>query len=224
MRIRFKRGFWFGAYEVTRRQFAFLMGTRYGKGPNLPMTSITWHEAQEFCDILTQKERKAGILPKDVRYTLPTETMWEYACRAGTSDSRYANKVEAIAWFSGNSKAGLKVVGRRRPNKWGLYDMLGNAREWCSDIWLTRYAPDPSNAPEPRTLPFTFDAPMGRVWRGGSAIDHAPTCRAAFRRWGDPDKRSPFLGFRVAFVKGEIYSMYTQGQLKADARSKSKGK
>ena len=206
-RIVIKRGFWLGVYEVTRRQYAYVMGGRYEKGANLPQTSITWHEAQQFCQKLTEIERNKGILTKDLAYTLPTETMWEYACRAMTDASRYHTSINAIAWYSGNSHGQLKVVGGKKANKWGLHDMLGNAREWCYDIWVTRYAPDPTNAPEPRTLPFVFDAPMGRVWRGGGSIDSGPTCRAAFRRWGDPDKRSPFLGFRIALIKGNLSSM-----------------
>ena len=206
-RIALKKGFWLGVYEVTRRQYAYVMGGRFESGANLPQTSITWHEAQAFCERLTDLERKAGILPPDVSYTLPTETMWEYACRATTEESRYGSPIDAIAWYSGNSQGKLKNIGGKKANKWGLHDMLGNASEWCADVWVTRYAPDPENAPEPRTLPFVFDAPMGRVWRGGASIDNGPSCRAAFRRWGDPDKRSPFLGFRISCIKGDLSSM-----------------
>ena len=80
------RGYWMGKYEVTQAQYEAIMGKNpsYFKGADLPVEQVTWYDAMTFCAKLTEQERAAGRLPEGYEYTLPTESQWEYACRAGT--------------------------------------------------------------------------------------------------------------------------------------------
>ncbi len=80
---------------------------------------------------LTQKQY---FDPDSNGYRLPTEAEWEYVCRAGTKDPRYGD-IDNIAWYKDNSGGKPNEVGLKEPNDWGLYDMLGNVWEWCSDIY-----------------------------------------------------------------------------------------
>jgi formylglycine-generating enzyme required for sulfatase activity len=124
--------------------------------PTNPMECVTWAEAQEFCRELTKREKKAGRLPKDYLFRLPTEAEWEYACRAGTtgpynvkgeSDDAEYLKSEAFVNTFANVASGttMPVGGKRLPNAWGLYDMHGNVYEWCHD-WYAPYPSGPSTS------------------------------------------------------------------------------
>ncbi|MFM8324114.1 MAG: formylglycine-generating enzyme family protein, partial [Pirellulaceae bacterium] len=131
----------------------------------LPMTGISWLEAMEFC-------RRLGELPEEKkegrRYRLPTEAEWERACRADTS-SAYSfgddrSKLKEFAWYGGQE---AKPVGQLKPNAWGLFDMHGNAAEWCYDFfgaYAEGLIENPSG-PE-RLLSVQFE--IQRVIRGGS--------------------------------------------------------
>ncbi|GAA2648411.1 formylglycine-generating enzyme family protein [Paractinoplanes durhamensis] len=112
-------------------------------------------------------------------YRLPTEAEWEYACRAGTSGPRYG-ALDDVAWHRGNSGERMHEVGGKQPNAWGLHDMLGNAWDWCWDI---------------------YDAEgygAYRVLRGGGWFDEHWSCRASVRRRSHPSLRLDDVSFRVA--------------------------
>jgi formylglycine-generating enzyme required for sulfatase activity len=112
-------------------------------------------------------------------YRLPTEAEWEYACRASTTGPRYG-PLDEIAWYRGNSRERIHEVGGKRPNAWGLYDMLGNVWDWCWDI---------------------YDAEVYggyRVLRGGGWFDEHWSCRASVRRRSHPTFQVDDVGFRVA--------------------------
>src|SRR5262249_37756723 len=109
-----------------------------------PVVVVTRGDAQAFCDWLSKKEGRY--------YTLPTEAQWEYACRAG-SRSRFSfgdneGQLPEHAWIVSNSDHKTHPVGKKKPNAWGLFDMHGNAAEWCLD-WYDRdyYARSPRNDP-----------------------------------------------------------------------------
>ncbi|NQV34273.1 MAG: formylglycine-generating enzyme family protein, partial [Phycisphaeraceae bacterium] len=127
--VTFKQGFRIGVTEVTQKQWQQVMGSNpsFSKGDDLPVEHITWDEAAEFCQRLSQKEQK--------RYRLPTEAEWEYACRAGTKTAYYTGRdraaLDIAGWYRGNSVNQSHPVGRKKPNPWGLYDMHGNVSEWC---------------------------------------------------------------------------------------------
>ncbi len=91
-----------------------------------PVVCISWDDAVAFCE-WAAKETGAHI-------RLPAEAEWEYACRAGTTGDQYG-KLDEIAWYRENSGGRTHPVRRKKPNAWGLYDMQGNAWEWCSDTW-----------------------------------------------------------------------------------------
>ncbi len=130
-RVKFERGFRIGVTEVTQKQWRLIMGTNpaFFMGDDLPVERITWPEAVEFCQRLSEQEKKA--------YRLPTEAEWEYACRAGTASVYYSGENEAAldeaGWYLGNSGNQSHPVGLKQPNLWGLYDMHGNVSEWCAD-------------------------------------------------------------------------------------------
>jgi formylglycine-generating enzyme required for sulfatase activity len=101
-----------------------------------PVVGISWQDAQQFCRWLTEREGSAGRLPAGYVYRLPTESQWEFAARAGTTDD-LADATE-IAWYRQNSGGVVHPVGTKKPNAWGLHDMQGNVWEWVHD-WYGRY-------------------------------------------------------------------------------------
>lgn len=141
-------GFWLGKYEVTQRQYQSLMGKNpsYFRGPDLPVDSVDWQAAMQFCKHLSLRERAAGRLPDGYIYTLPTEAQWEYACRAGSDtaynnfsndelDSSLANINDENLYgdLSRRSRGRTVPVGSFSANAWGFHDMHGNVSEWCLD-------------------------------------------------------------------------------------------
>ena len=186
--VTFERGFRIGVTEVTQKEWRLVMGTSpaYFKGDDLPVEHITWREAVEYCQRLSEKEKK--------RYRLPTEAEWEYACRAGTTTAYYSGKdTRALAlagWYLGNSGNQSHPVGRKRPNPWGLYDMHGNVSEWCAQRPAGERG-DPSSAQldsEEKGL---------RDLRGGSWGLNASECRCASRLSNAGTFRYFDLGLRV---------------------------
>lgn len=188
------QGFWLGATEVTQRQWTAVMDRNPSahRGDRLPVESVSWTEAREFCRRLTERERLAERLPAGYAFTLPTEAQWEYACRAGTTGD-YAGDPAELAWHGGNSGYETHPVGAKRPNPWGLFDLHGNVWEWCLD-W---YAPYPGgNATDPAGPASGAD----RVYRGGSWGDVTAACRSSFRNARGPEFRLGSLGLRVALA------------------------
>ena len=192
------RGFWMGTLEVTQEQYQKLMGENpsfWNSDPKMAVNKVDWHQAMEFCEILTDQEQNYGKIPKSWKFILPTESQWEYACRAGsTTVFHYGNERETLsqyAWFSENSQQRVKPVGLKKPNKWGLYDIHGNVGEWCFDWYGKKYPPDGS------VDPITQKASDFKVFRGGTYADPADRCRAAYRNRNTPETQNPWIGFRV---------------------------
>ena len=215
--VRLTQGFWLGETVVTQSQWQAVMksapwkGKDYVKeGSDYPASYISHGDAgdgnleadsaSDFCDLLTELERKAGRLPADWRYQLPTEAQWEYACRAGTTTKFYfgnnQNRLDDYGWFDKNAGgAGEKYahrVGLKLPNDWGLLDMHGNLWEWCRD-WYQDKLPGGDD-------PVVLSKGSFRVIRGGSWGLGASICRSALRFRFTPDYRYSSLGFRVAAV------------------------
>jgi formylglycine-generating enzyme required for sulfatase activity len=156
-----------------------------------PVVNVSWNDATTFCQWLSKRE--------GIQYGLPTETQWEYACRAGTAtiwccgDSDTALK--EFAWYSANSGDKTHPVGQLRPNAWGLCDMHGNVREFCADRFAKDYyAKSPPNDPDGPT-----EGSL-RVVRGGPWIGFARACRSSARARSAPAHAIHHLGFRVASV------------------------
>ncbi|MEO5958340.1 MAG: SUMF1/EgtB/PvdO family nonheme iron enzyme, partial [Opitutaceae bacterium] len=199
-RVTLTRPFWLGKTPVTQAQYEAVMGSNPAhfkdQGSNLPVESVSWEDAMNFCRKLTEHERSAGRLPANLAFTLPTEAQREYACRAGTA-GRYAGELNAIAWYSGNSDERPQPVARKQANAWGLFDMQGNIWEWCLD-WYDSY-PDPEQPVADPTGPARGSR---RVYRGGAWFHSADLCRSAARFKVEPAYRGSLLGFRIALTTG----------------------
>ena len=185
-RVTLTRAFRISATEVTQRQWLALMPQNRSpqRGDDLPVTSVSWKEAQEFCLELSEKE--------GVAYRLPTEAEWERACRAGRADPPIAGPDLAdVAWYADNSGEATHPVGQRKANAWGLHDVLGNVAEWTLDV----YAPYPrvEEEKDPKG-PATGRA---RVVRGGSWRSFAPALRCAARTGTPESYQLPHVGLRV---------------------------
>jgi formylglycine-generating enzyme required for sulfatase activity len=181
--------FCLGKHEVTQEQYQQVMGANRSqfKGASLPVETVSWSDAQEFCKKVSEKTGQT------VR--LATEAEWEFACRAGTATTYYTGDAEAdlgrAAWYGANSKNTTHPVGQKEPNAFGLHDTHGNVFEWCLDHWQGKYSPeaavDPQGPPEGQY----------RVLRGGSWFGDLGDCRSASRTWGTPGFRDGVVGFRV---------------------------
>jgi len=213
-------GFWLGKYEVTQEEWQQVMGTvpwksefleYVNQGPNFPAMHVTWNDAVAFCRKLTNQERGAGRLPADWEFTLPTEAQWEYACRAGTTTTFSfgddETKLGQYGWFrdtrrrrrsvlpdwNPQSDEWAQLVGRRKPNAWGLYDMHGNVYEWCRDVYSVKL----HGGDDPEV---TKNKDWGRVVRGGSWFNLASSCSSAAREQFNPRTESNTIGFRVSLA------------------------
>jgi formylglycine-generating enzyme required for sulfatase activity len=187
-RVTISQPFYLGRYPVTQAQWETVMEnnpSHFSDQPNQPVERVSWKDMHAFLHKLNEREAGGD-------YRLPTEAQWEYACRAGTETPRYHHDVTAIAWYWENSNRQPQPVGQKLPNAWGLYDMLGNVREWCRDGRRT-YTEDAVVDPIGLT-----GAGVERAIRGGSWNNTAEYVRAAERNWGSPDYRFDFRGFRCA--------------------------
>jgi sulfatase modifying factor 1 len=174
------------------------------RGGKRPVTGVAYEQATAFCRWLEQRDPERT-------YALPTEAQWEYACRAGSSEAffwgsdpelassfgrmgaaRFALPAEAEGGLEGLAvrSGSLALVGAYGANPWGLYDMAGNAAEWCAD-WYGAY--DEAHLNDPR------GPALGarRVLRGGSAASALAAARCAARASEAPAQPGPFTGFRV---------------------------
>lgn len=191
-------GFWMGKYEVTQAQWQSVMGSNPSnfKGDLHPVEMVSWNEAQEFLQTLNAAAGKE-------MYRLPTEAEWEYAARAGTTTTfSFGNTISTdLANYDGENytyDSGAKGIYRERstevgsfpPNDWGLYDMHGNASEWCQDWYDGEYY-----SKSPRENPQGPSSGIYRVVRGGSWGGSPRYCRSADRARFDPD--DSYFGFRV---------------------------
>ncbi len=146
------------------------------------------------------------VLPADCLarqgYRLPTEAEWEYACRAGATTSRFYGTAEEMlkeyAWYSKTANKRTFPVGQLKPNDLGLFDVLGNAMEWCQDVGDDyRVTPGQVRIDLPDTaLQVTKAQP--RVLRGGSFFYLGRSVRSAFRDYYRPDFPLMYVGLRVA--------------------------
>ncbi len=206
--VKLTKPFSLGQAVVTQRQWENVRGTTPWKGkydvklgPEYPAIFVNWKDAIDFCQQLTQKDRKAEKLPQGWSYTLPTEAQWEYVCRAGTttqfSFGEDESQLKDHAWFfdtaSDVGECFAHEVAKKFPNPFGLYDIHGNVWEWCRD-WYQDDLPGGTN-PEVTTMV------TNRVNRGGSWLITGRYCRSANRNNYSPGSRYDDLGFRVAAVQ-----------------------
>jgi len=202
-------------FEVTQEMFAKVQlpnPSHWNENPKKPVERVRWRDAKQYCN---ERSLAEGLKPcydeKTVDwncdftangYRLPTEAEWEYACKAGGNDAfdfGQAEKLRQFAWFSENANEQTHVVGQKKPNRWGFYDIYGNVSEWCEDVYNPEYykqspAVDPAGPPSP-------GKDVKRVMRGGSWKSSADMSRATFRqgqKTGDTDAcfYTDYCGFR----------------------------
>lgn len=134
----------FGVFEVTQAQYQAVTGKNPSefKGLALPVTNVSWDDAREFCEKLTERERALGRISENQEYRLPTKEEWQHACRAGTTTKFYTGDSEEdlarAAWYEGNSGGRPHPVGLKEPNAFGLYDMHGNVSEVLNKSWTSK--------------------------------------------------------------------------------------
>ena len=203
-KVTITRGFYLAKYELTQGHYESVMGTYLGsveqmyvrKSMEHPLVGLTWDQSQALIAKLNETEGA------DV-YRLPTEAEWEYACRAGTTTRWFfgedARLLRDFAWYEGNKLrrrtmlrrgGGVRVVGKKKPNPWGLYDMYGNVSEWVQD-WDGPYASHAQIDPVGPVSGF------GRVLRGGYHISSAYLVRSAYRGSYKPDAGDGLFGARL---------------------------
>ena len=177
LRMTVRQDFWIGRTEVTQAEYTKVTGANPSRfsAPAHPADSVSWWDASAFCSALTERERVQGRLPADFEYRLPTETEWEYCCRAGSLGG-FAGPLSGLAWYAENSNQTTHPVKTKDPNPWGLYDMHGNVWEWC--------------------LGGSGDKP----YRGGSWYNLESYCQSSKRMAVRPDFSHPTVGFRVALA------------------------
>ncbi len=195
-RVRLTKGYWMAQIEVTQREYDKMTGanpSRFAGSPYLPVDWVAWDQAAAYCRKLTDLENEAGRLPAGYEYRLPTEAEWEYACRAG-SDQDFSVP-EEWAWSRDRSGGRPHEVAESQPNPWGLYDMHGNAMEWCIDAW----AESPKGKNEVAVDPVKIGRPDKEttfVVRGGAWWLPADQCTSQWR-FRNHNNPNGFRGFRI---------------------------
>jgi formylglycine-generating enzyme required for sulfatase activity len=205
------REFYLGKYPVTQEQWRFgaslptidyelKLDPSHFKGNNLPVESVSWYDASEFCARLSYHTKR--------EYRLPSEAEWEYACRAGTiTPFHFGETITTdLANYNGDYPydRGSKGIYRGNttpvdmfpPNAFGLYGMHGNVLEWCMDHDLTDYKGAPTNGSAWLIERAVIDA--SRIARGGSFYFSAQDCRSAYRHSLYSDYHDFQTGFRIA--------------------------
>jgi formylglycine-generating enzyme required for sulfatase activity len=207
------KSFYMSKYPVTQEQWRAVMKWYppfRGKGEKHPADRVSWKDAKKFCKVLSKYTHRL--------YRLPSESEWEYSCRANTMThfyfgdtltTDYANYV-GLHTFAEEKKGvyrhGTTDVGKFPPNNFGLYDMHGNIWEWCEDTWHDDYTGSPTNE---------------KVWekgnneyhvlRGGGWHDPPNLCRSASRLKGKASEGEDYYGFRVALSTFEEYTPEKKG-------------
>jgi formylglycine-generating enzyme required for sulfatase activity len=209
--------FFMGQYPITQAQWKTVASLpqvnrelkpepSYFKGDNRPVERVSWFDAVEYCDRISQHTGRI--------YRLPFEAEWEYACRAGTTTpfhfgetittdlANYRGTDNEEHKWSGSYGRGTKGIYRQETtnvgsfglaNAFGLYDMHGNVWECCADYWHSDY----EGARTDRSVWLTDNDNNYRVLRGGSWDYNPKHCRSAYRDYLKPDYVSNKLGFRV---------------------------
>ena len=190
--------FYICTHEVTQKEYREVTGKNPSsfKGDSKPVESVSFYDAIEYCNKLSEKEGLSTCYKKNINgewtqdknadgYRLPTEAEWEYAARGGNKSNGYiysgSNDIEKTGWYGSNSGEKTHDVMTKSPNELGLYDMSGNVFEWCTGSFGK-----------------TDD---DRIIRGGTFYASKLFCLTYYRSWFNPADSHIMLGFRV--VRGK---------------------
>jgi formylglycine-generating enzyme required for sulfatase activity len=190
-------GYWLGKFPVTQFQWQFIMKNNPSKfqadGKNKPVDSVNWEDAMNFCKNLNIKYKNS--LPQGYFFSLPTESQWEYACKANQLAVPNNELMDDIAWYNQNSNNESQTVGSKTPNAWNFYDMLGNVFEWCYDSFsLYPNIETTDRIGEAKKFQMNF-----KTFRGGAWSSSEMELRASARGYAISDEyaRPPWFGFRL---------------------------
>jgi formylglycine-generating enzyme required for sulfatase activity len=191
--------FLIGKFAITQEQYQAVMGENYCgfSGAKRPVERVSWDDAVNFCAKISEKTGN--------NYRLPSETEWEYACRAGTTTPfhfgetittdlvNYEGNYTYDSAPKGQYREQTTDVGSFPANQFGLYDMHGNVWEWCQDNWHENY----NGAPSDGSAWLNNNENSFRLLRGGSWYDYPQGCRSAYRFRSHPNLVNGSIGFRV---------------------------
>ncbi len=224
--VEFRQGYWLFDTPVTQALWQAAMGDNPSafKSPDRPVEQMSWDDCQRFLQQLNEQVPGLDLrLPSEAQWEYACRAGRSGAIYTGglviLGDGN-APALDPVAWYGGNSGVGFELaegyeidylsdrqfnqnpsgthpVGRKQPNHWGLYDMLGNVWEWTADVWHDDYR----DAPGDGSIWGEGEAGALRVVRGGSWYNGARYCRSACRYRPHPDYRLDYLGFRPAQVQ-----------------------
>lgn len=185
--------FYLGKTEVTQKQWADITGHNPSKFKceDCPVERVNWNDVQGFIKKLNEKT--------GMNYRLPTEAEWEYAARSGGRKEQWPgtndeDKIGEYAWYSHNADGHTHAVAGKLPNEIGVYDMMGNVWEWCSDWYCNHYYET-----HPNKDPQGHSEGPNRVLRGGGWRSKNQGLRTTDRNSFDPaSKKFSDIGFRLA--------------------------
>jgi serine/threonine protein kinase/formylglycine-generating enzyme required for sulfatase activity len=218
-KVRITKPFYMSACEITAGQYRkFIEESKYlttkeqlgtnrfnwqdsATGENAEQRAVigvSWDDALAYCQWKGKRDGGAG--------SLPTEAQWEYACRAGTTTLwSFGDDVGQLSEYAVFQRAGFwppEVVGTKKPNPFELFDMHGNADEWCLD-WHQQLDPDVPEVTDPAMLDVPVDPSSGRATRGGAAVSVPWWTRSATRAYDSPANPNNPRGFRVV-ITGDL--------------------
>lgn len=200
--VNLSKPFYISQFEITQEQYWAVAKLKpssdfHGWGLNQPVENVRWEEASYYCQLMNRLDpgTELGLVNWVVR--LPTEAEWEYVAREGKSGSRSIppSELDAVGWYRGNSKLRVNPVGQKEPNAFGVYDLMGNVREWCLDTFRqTYYTESPDIDPLPSLI---GDA---KVIRGSDCFSESQECRITRRSHYHFASRSNSIGFRIVLA------------------------
>lgn len=204
VKVNISKPFFMAKHPVKQTLFQYITNNNpsHFSGEELPVENISWFDAIYFCNKLSKicsldevysisdNGKNLTIDYSKYGFRLPTEAEWEYACNINSSPLAY-NNIGEIAWHLKNSDNKTHQVGNKKPNKFGLFDMLGNVWEWCNDWFNDDYLVElQKDQIGPKTG-------IERVLKGGSWVNPENKIHASIRNRADPYSRKENIGFRI---------------------------
>jgi formylglycine-generating enzyme required for sulfatase activity len=209
VRVVLTQPLWVRPVSVTYAQWLLMAENpehvkRWGDGARLPVTHVSWFEANLYARWLEHWRRRRGLVrldgaPAEYRLSLPSEAQREFFTRGDTTTRFWSGNdrddLMEVGWYDERSFVGVHVVGGKPANPWGIHDVHGNVWEWCRDWYFRdlRGGEDPLGP----------QSGLGRVFRGGSYVGGAGRCRSAVRDLYAPDGSGEILGFRLVLSAPE---------------------
>lgn len=184
--------YYISKYEVTQDLWDFVMGSKNTSydSKDMPVSGVSYNDVRAFIRKLVQMTGK--------NFRLPTEAEWEFAAKGGNKSKGYKfsgkDIIEMVAWCKGNSANYIHPVGQLQPNELGIYDMTGNVKEWCSDLYG-------NYSSEKQTNPQGSETGTNHVMRGGGFDESRYDSRVTTRSSVKPDNRDSHNGFRLVYTK-----------------------